>query len=148
MPSDIDEGVVNGAAIQAAIRFASIFSASERLHSMLLLDVTPFGFCCKIDNGSMVTIMERNTTVPATNSLVLPFALDNNQDRTVRIYVFEVTGPLDIDNKVLSDELSLDIPPPMTNGLIEVTFDANPCRQLTVHAVERSTGTENRITFG
>lgn len=143
VPSEVDEGVASGAAIQAEIRAG--LNRSEILNSMLLLDVIPFGFCCKIGDGDMVTILARNVTFPAKKSQQLPFTLDNNQYGGVRIYVYEATGPLDVDYNLLSDELSLDIPASMSNGLIEVTFDVDGNDNLGVHAVEMSTGTENRI---
>lgn len=62
--SEVDEGVVKGAALQAAI--VSGKGQSERPNStVLLFEATPFGYCCKIDDGDMVTIMKCNSTVPA-----------------------------------------------------------------------------------
>ena len=147
VPSEVDEGVVNGAAVRAAMCLSTRFR-SEKISSALVLDVVSFGYCVRIDNGNMATILKRNTSVPAKKYLVLPFSLDNSQHRAVLVYIFEATGPLDTDTQLLSDELSLDIPPPMTNGFIEVTFDVDTRRQLTVKAKETSTGTENSVKIG
>jgi molecular chaperone DnaK len=134
-----DEAVAVGAAIQG-----QVLSGDRK--DVLLLDVTPLSLGIETLGGVMTKMIKKNTTIPTKFSQVFSTADDNQPAVTIKIY----QGERDIaaGNKSLG-EFNLEGIPPSPRGLpqIEVTFDIDANGILHVHAKDKGTGKENKITI-
>jgi molecular chaperone DnaK len=134
-----DEAVAIGAAIQAQVL------TGER-KDVLLLDVTPLSLGIETLGGIMTKMINKNTTIPTKHSQIYSTAEDNQPSVTIKVY----QGERDIatKNKLLG-EFNLEGIPPSPRGVpqIEVTFDIDTNGILHVHAKDKSTGKENKITI-
>ena len=91
-------------------------------------------------------LIERNTTIPTAKTQVFSTASDSQP--SVEIVVLQGERPMARDNRILGT-FNLDGIPPAPRGLpqIEVTFDIDANGILNVHAKDRGTGRENRVTI-
>lgn len=140
----IDPGTVvaTGAALQGSI-------LTGELTQILLLDIVPYslGIAAIEGTGEEETIsrlVEKNSTIPITNSSIYSTKKDNQPNVHIKIYQGESSQPH--KNYFLGDFLLEGIPPaPAHTPKIEVTFDIGADCILTVTAVDKATGNERSI---
>ena len=134
-----DEVVAAGAAVQAGI-------LAGEVKDVLLLDVTPLSLGVETLGGVMTKLIERNTTIPIKKSETFSTAEDSQT--AVDIHVLQGEREMARDNRTLGN-FRLEGIPPAPRGIpqIEVTFDIDANGILNVHAKDRATGKEQRITI-
>ena len=136
---NVDEVVALGAAVQGSI-------LSGEKTDVLLLDVTPLSLGIDTMGGIMATIVDANTTIPCSKSQIFTTAVDNQA--AVTIVVAQGNRPMTNDNKQIG-LFNLDGIAPAKRGVpqIEVTFDIDANGILSVSAVDKGTGKEQKITI-
>ena len=134
-----DEAVAVGAAIQGQV-------LGGGRTDVLLLDVTPLSLGIETMGGVMTKMINKNTTIPTKFSQVFSTAEDNQPAVTVK--VFQGEREIAVHNKLLG-EFNLEGIAPAPRGIpqIEVTFDIDANGILHVHAKDKGTGKENKITI-
>ena len=136
---NVDEVVALGAAVQGSI-------LSGEKTDVLLLDVTPLSLGIDTMGGVMATIVEANTTIPCSKSQIFTTAVDNQP--AVTIVIAQGNRPMTKDNKQIG-LFNLEGIAPAKRGIpqIEVTFDIDANGILSVSAVDKGTGKEQKITI-
>ncbi|MCB9802561.1 molecular chaperone DnaK [Candidatus Nomurabacteria bacterium] len=134
-----DEVVALGAAVQAGVLQGDV-------KDVLLLDVTPLTLGIETMGGVRTPLIDRNTTIPASKSQIFSTAADNQP--SVEIHVLQGEREMAADNKTLG-RFTLSGIPPAPRGVpqIEVSFDIDANGILHVKAVDKGTGTEQKITI-
>ncbi|MFZ4451972.1 molecular chaperone DnaK [Salibacterium aidingense] len=134
-----DEVVALGAAIQAGVLAGDV-------KDVVLLDVTPLSLGIETMGGVTTKLIERNTTIPTSQSQVFSTAADNQQ--SVDIHVLQGEREMAADNKTLGRFQLTDIPPaPRGVPQIEVTFDIDANGIVNVRAKDLGTNKEQSITI-
>jgi len=132
-----DEVVAIGAAIQGGV-------LAGEVEDVLLLDVTPLSLGIETLGGVMTTLIERNTTIPASKSEIFSTAEDNQS--TVDVHVLQGEREMADDNKTIGRFQLTGIPPaPRGVPQIEVEFDIDADGILNVSAKDKGTGKEQSI---
>lgn len=132
-----DEVVAIGAATQAGIMEGDV-------KDVLLLDVTPLSLGIETLGGKNTVIIEKNTTIPTSESKVFSTATDNQSQ--VEINILQGERPTADDCKSLG-RFILDGIPLAPRGVpkIEVTFDIDANGILHVSAEDQGTGKSQSI---
>lgn len=126
------EYVAMGAAIEAGVL------SGETKDGALLLDVTPLSIGIETSGGMFNKLIDRNTTIPVTRSMIFSTAVDN-QNR-VEIHVLQGERPVAKENTTMCKFHITGIRP-ASKGLpqIEVTFDIDADGILQVSAKDIAT---------
>ena len=134
-----DEVVALGAAIQAGVLQGDV-------KDVVLLDVTPLSLGIETLGGVFTRLIDRNTTIPTKKSQIFSTAEDNQNAVTIRC--FQGEREMAADNKILG-AFNLESIPPATRGMpqIEVTFDIDANGIVSVGAMDKGTGKEQKITI-
>ena len=134
-----DEAVAVGAAIQGGVLQGDV-------KDVLLLDVTPLSLGIETLGSVMTKLIKKNTTIPTKAQQVFSTADDNQS--AVTIHVLQGERDVASGNKSLG-QFNLEGIPPSPRGMpqIEVTFDIDANGILHVHAKDKATGKENKITI-
>ena len=134
-----DEVVAIGAAIQGGV-------LSGEVKDVLLLDVTPLSLGIETLGGVTTVLIARNTTIPAKKSEIFSTAADSQT--SVEVHVLQGERSMARDNRTMG-RFHLTGLPPAPRGLpqIEVTFDIDANGIVNVRAVDKATGTEQKITI-
>ena len=132
-----DEVVAAGAAIQGGVLKGDV---SE----VLLLDVTPLSLGVETQGGVATPIIERNTTIPTSDSQI--FSTTEDSQTVVRIHVVQGEREMAQDNKTLGRFELFGIPPaPRGVPQVQVTFDIDADGVVNVSAQELKTGKKQSI---
>ncbi len=134
-----DEVVALGAAVQAGV-------LSGEVKDILLLDVTPLTLGIETLGGVMTKMIMRNTTIPTKKTETFSTAADSQS--SVEVVVTQGEREMAKDNKILG-RFHLDGIPPAPRGVpqVEVTFDIDANGIVNVHARDKGTGKEQKITI-
>mgnify|MGYP006138447779 FL=1 len=134
-----DEVVALGAAIQAGVLQGDV-------KDVVLLDVTPLSLGIETLGGVFTRLIDRNTTIPTKKSQIFSTAEDNQNAVTIRC--FQGEREMAADNKLLG-AFNLESIPPAPRGMpqIEVTFDIDANGIVSVGAMDKGTGKEQKITI-
>ena len=132
-----DEIVAMGAATQG-----SIIKGESK--DILLLDVTPLALGIKTFGGAFTRIINANTTIPVSRSLIFSTVEDNQTE--VDIQIFQGEREVAEENKSLGKFTLLAIKPaPRGVSRIEVTFNINVNGMLQVGAMDLSSKNKKEI---
>src|SRR5687767_10725310 len=134
-----DEVVAIGAALQGGVLAGDV-------KDVLLLDVTPLSLGVETLGGVMTPLIPRNTTIPTSKSETFTTATDSQSQ--VEIHVLQGERPMASENKSLG-RFILDgiLPAPRGIPQVEVTFDIDANGIVSVHAKDKGTGREQKITI-
>ena len=132
-----DEVVAIGAAIQGGILKGDI-------KDVLLLDVIPLSLGIETMGGVATKVIERNTTIPASQSQIFSTASDNQP--SVDLNIVQGERSMVADNKSIG-RFVLDGIAPAARGTpqIKVIFDMNANGILSVKAKDEGSGKEQSI---
>ena len=134
-----DEIVAQGAAIQAGI-------LGGQVTSIVLLDVTPLSMGIETQGGVFTKLIERNTTIPTSSSMLYTTAVDNQS--AVDIHVLQGERDFALDNKTLGKfQLTGIQPAPRGLPRIEVTFDIDQNGIVHVSAKDLASGNMQKVTI-
>jgi molecular chaperone DnaK len=133
-----DEVVALGASIQGS---ALLDEESE----MLLLDVTPHSLGIMIVGGYFHTLIEKNTTVPASRSHIFTTIKDNQT--SVKILVMQGEAEKADENELLGEFILTGLRrAPKGEVEVEVTFEISVDGIVSVYAKDMETGIQQSIT--
>ena len=133
-----DEVVALGAAIQG-------MALMDEDSDMLLLDVTPHDLGIMVVGGMFHTIIEKNTTVPASSTHVFTTIRDNQT--SVKILVLQGDSELAEENELLGEFMLTGLRrAPKGEVDVEVTFDISADGIVSVSAKDVETGMAQSIT--
>ena len=132
-----DEIVAMGAAAQG-----SIIKGDSK--DILLLDVTPLGMGVKTFGGAFTRVINANTTIPVSRSLIFSTVEDNQAEVDIQIYQGE--REIAEENKLLGKFTLLDVKrAPRGVPRIEVTFSININGIMNVQAMDLSSKNKKEI---
>jgi molecular chaperone DnaK len=133
-----EEVVALGAGIQASLLSGSV-------DDIVLKDITPFSLGVEIEGGKFITILERNSQIPAKKKRM--FTTVSNNQRSVEIHVLQGESEQASDNTSLGRFLLSGIRAGKKGApQIEVTFSVDVDGIVHVSARDRDTGVEQKVS--
>ncbi len=134
-----DECVAIGASIQGGV-------LNKEVQGIVLLDVAPLSLGIETAGGVCTRMIERNTTIPTSNTQIFTTYADNQP--SVDINVLQGEREMAKDNKSIG-KFRLDGIAPAPRGIpqIEVTFDIDVNGIVNVTAKDKGTGKEQKISI-
>jgi molecular chaperone DnaK len=134
-----DEAVALGASIQAGVLAGDV-------KDLLLLDVCPLTLGIETYGGIATPLVERNTTIPTRKTQIFSTASDGQT--SVEVVVLQGERKLSKDNRLLG-RFHLDGIPAAPRGVpqIEVSYDIDANGILSVHAKDKASNKEQKITI-
>ncbi len=134
-----DECVAIGASIQGGV-------LNKEVQGIVLLDVAPLSLGIETAGGVCTRMIERNTTIPTSNTQIFTTYADNQP--SVDINVLQGEREMAKDNKSIGN-FRLDGIAPAPRGIpqIEVTFDIDVNGIVNVTAKDKGTGKEQKISI-
>jgi molecular chaperone DnaK len=133
-----DEAVALGAAIQGSI-------LSGDVQDVLLLDVIPLSLGIETAGELMTRIIDRNTTIPTSRTMVFT----TNQDAQTAVEVHVLQGEREVakyNQSLARFQLSGIAPAPRGIPKIEVTFEVDADGVLHCHAKDAASGVSHSLT--
>ena len=132
-----DEVVAAGAAIQGAV-------LNNEVKDVLLLDVTPLSLGIETLGNVVTKLIDKGTTIPVSKTETFSTAQDNQA--AVTVHVLQGEREFAKDNKSLG-QFNLEGIQPAPKGVpqIEVKFDIDANGVLTVSAIDKSSGKQQKI---
>ncbi|ODS33497.1 MAG: molecular chaperone DnaK [Candidatus Scalindua rubra] len=132
-----DEVVAMGASVQAGI-------LTGQIEGKILIDVTPISLGIETQGGIFTKIIERNTTIPTSESRLFTNAAD--QQTSMDIHVLQGERPMAIYNMTLDRFQMTGIPPlPRGDAWVEVKFEINANGILHVSCKDLHTENSRRL---
>lgn len=134
-----DEIVAMGAAVQGSI-------SSGKTEEVLLVDVIPISLGVKTHGESFAKIIEANSAIPISKTMVFTTATDEQSEVEVDVFQGESKK---VENNVMLGTFILGgiNPAPTGEPRIEVKFEIDVNGILKVSAVDLSSGKSNEITI-
>ncbi len=134
-----DEVVAIGAGIQGGVLAGDV-------HDIVLLDVTPLTLGVEANGGLMISLIERNTTIPTKKTKLFSTTVDNQESVTINVYQGE--RRFAAENRFLGQfELSGIEPAPRAVPQIEVCFDIDANGVIRVSATNKKTNKEESLVL-
>ncbi len=134
-----DEVVAQGASVQAGI-------LGGQVTDIVVLDVTPLSLGIETQGGVFTKLIERNTTIPTSQSMLFTTAVDSQSN--VDIHVLQGERDFAVDNKTLGKfQLTGIAPAPRGVPKIEVTFDIDQNGIVHVSARDTASGRVQKVTI-
>jgi molecular chaperone DnaK len=113
----IPEGIVTGAAIEGGVLAGAV-------KDVLLLDVVSASIGFETRDGTMLKVIERNTTIPTQRRAFV--ATSENDQTSMTVHILEGESPTATDNRTLAVLEVSDLPRhPQRTPLIEVVLDVD-----------------------
>ncbi|MDX9721755.1 MAG: molecular chaperone DnaK [Myxococcota bacterium] len=132
-----DEAVAVGAAIQGA----ALVSGNDEV---LLLDVTPMDLGIAIHGGGFETLIEKNTTIPA--SATHPFTTSRDNQTSIKVIVLQGTSNKASENELLGEFTLTGLrAAPAGTVDVDISFDISSDGIVKVSAKDLDTGSERSI---
>lgn len=134
-----DEVVSIGAAIQGGV-------LAGEVHDIVLLDVTPLTLGVEANGGLMISIIDRNTTIPTKKNKLFSTTVDNQSSVTINVYQGE--RHFASENRFLGQFELTDIEPaPRAVPQIDVSFDIDANGVLRVSATNKKSGKSQSLVL-
>ena len=136
-----EDSVVLGAALQAAI-MTNV--RSEKIERLVLLNASSFSLGIEIEGGIICPMIPKNSCIPTKKTQI--FLLNSDNQSSVLIRVYEGENEMAKDNEFMGELILRGIKPmKKLEQEIEITFDLDVNYVITVTAVEKSSGVNNKI---
>src|SRR5690606_39192872 len=115
-----------------------------RSSDLLLLDVTPLDLGIAVHGGGFNVLIERNTTIPCSESHIFTTSRDNQT--SIKVIVLQGESAKAAENEMLGEFTLAGLrPAPAGQVDVEITFDISADGIVKVSAIDLDTGKERSI---